>query len=65
MTQPNQTEGYSIADHVRVIQKHCGFRLDYVLAHHGNVISSEVLERYRSTAADLVAPQLVANDDSQ
>ena len=28
-------------------------------------ISPEVLERYRSTSADLVAPQLVANDDSQ
>ena len=65
MTQPNQTEGYSVADHVRVIQKHCGFRLDYVLAHHDGTISPEVLARYRSTSADLVEPQLVANDDAQ
>ncbi len=65
MTQPNQTEGYSVADHVRAIQKHCGFRLDYVLAHHDGAISPEVLARYRSTSADLVAAQLVVNDGSQ
>lgn len=64
MTQPNQTEGYSVADHVRVIHKHCGFRLDYVLAHHDGSISPEVLERYRSTSAQVVRPELVANDDS-
>jgi len=64
MTQPNQTEGYSVADHVVAIQKHCGFRLDYVLAHHEGQISPQVLERYRSTSADLVEPQLVASDDS-
>ena len=65
MTQPNQTEGYSVAEHVRTIQKHCGFRLDYVLAHHGGTISTEVLDRYRSTSAVLVEPQLVSTDDSQ
>ena len=40
MTQPNQTQGYSVADHVRAIQAHCGFRLDYVLANQGNGISA-------------------------
>ena len=65
MTQPNQTEDYSVADHVRVIQKHCGFRFDYVLTHQGDAISHEVLERYRSASAAMVKPQLVANDDSQ
>jgi phosphomannomutase/phosphoglucomutase len=64
MTQPNQTEGYSVAEHVRMVQKHCGFRLDYVLAHSGGAISAEVLERYRHTSADLVRPQLVTHDDS-
>ncbi|HHX64294.1 MAG TPA: hypothetical protein GX702_05335 [Chloroflexi bacterium] len=64
MTQPNQTEGYSIADHVAAVQKHCGFRPDYVLAHHNGAISTAVLERYRSASADLVVPQLVADDDS-
>ena len=65
MTQPNQTEGMAVADHVRAIQKHCGFRLDYVLAHHDGMISAEVLARYHSTSADLVGPEMVASDDSQ
>ena len=65
MTQPNQTEGYSVADHVRAIQTHCGFRLDYVLAHKGDGISQDVLDRYRSQAAQLVEPERVAIDDSQ
>lgn len=65
MTQPNQTERYSVADHVRTIQRHCGFRFDYVLAHHKGAISPEVLQRYRDSAADLVLPQLVVNDGSQ
>jgi len=64
MTQPNQTEGYSVADHVRVLQKHCGFRLDYVLTHSDGGISSEVLERYRNHSADVVRPEMVTHDDS-
>jgi phosphomannomutase/phosphoglucomutase len=65
MTQPNQTRGYSVADHVRAIQTHCGFRLDYVLANKGNGISEAVLERYRSEAAQPVEPEWVATDESQ
>ncbi len=65
MTQPNQTQGYSVADHVRAIQAHCGFRLDYVLANQGNGISEAVLERYRSEAAHPVEPEWVVTDDSQ
>jgi len=65
MTQPNQTQGYSVADHVRAIQTHCGFRVDYVLANKGNGISEAVLERYRSEAAQPVEPEWVANAESQ
>ncbi len=65
MTQPNQTEGYSVAAHVHTIQQHCGFRFDYVLAHHDGTISPEVLQRYHESDAELVAPQLVINDGSQ
>jgi phosphomannomutase/phosphoglucomutase len=65
MTQPNQTQGYSVADHVRSIQTHCGFRLDYVLANKGNGISEAVLERYRSEAAQPVEPEWVVTDESQ
>ncbi len=65
MTQPNQTDGYSVADHVRAIQSHCGFRLDYVLANKGNGISEAVLERYRSAAAQPVESEWVVTDESQ
>ena len=65
MTQPNQTDGYSVADHVRAIQTHCGFRLDYVLANKGTGISEDVLERYRSEAAQPVEPEWVVTDESQ
>ncbi|MBN1401207.1 MAG: YvcK family protein, partial [Anaerolineae bacterium] len=64
MTQPNQTDGYSIADHVRVMQRHCGFRFDYVLAHRGGGISPEVLQRYHNASAALVVPQLVTHDNA-
>ncbi len=65
MSQSNQTAGYSVADHVRAIQTHCGFRLDYVLAHRGDGIRPEVLERYFSEAARPVEPERVVTDDSQ
>lgn len=65
MTQPNQTEGFSVADHVRTIQQHCGLRFDYVLAHHGGEISPEVMQRYLDSDAELVVPQLVVSDGSQ
>jgi phosphomannomutase/phosphoglucomutase len=65
MTQPYQTEGYSVADHVHAIQTHCGFRLDYVLAHRGDGISEAVLERYQSEDQRLVEPGWVIADESQ
>jgi uncharacterized cofD-like protein len=65
MTQPHQTDGYSVADHVRAIQTHCGFRLDYVLVHKGDGISAAVLERYQSKDQQLVEPGLVLADQSQ
>jgi phosphomannomutase/phosphoglucomutase len=65
MTEPNQTEGYSVADHVRAIQTHCGFRLDYVATNKGDGISEPVLERYRSEAARPVEPEWVVSGDSQ
>jgi phosphomannomutase/phosphoglucomutase len=65
MTEPHQTQGYSVADHVRAIQTHCGFRLDYVVANKGDGISEDVLERYRNQEAQLVEPEWVVTDDSQ
>lgn len=64
MTVPHQTDGYSVADHVRAIQTHCGFRLDYVLSHRGDGISAPVLQRYQDEAQQPVRPGWVVNDGS-
>jgi phosphomannomutase/phosphoglucomutase len=65
MTQPNVTEGYSVADHVRAIQNSCGFRLDYVLVSRTGEIAESVLERYRSVSAEPVGSVPVVKDDTQ
>jgi phosphomannomutase/phosphoglucomutase len=65
MTQPNVTEGYSVADHVRAIQNSCGFRLDYVLVSSGGRIADSVLARYRSVSAEPVRSVPVVKDDTQ
>lgn len=65
MTQPNVTEGYSVADHVRAIQNSCGFRLDYVLVSRSERIADSVLARYRSVSAEPVRSVPVVKDDTQ
>ncbi|HEM62633.1 MAG TPA: hypothetical protein ENO24_10110 [Chloroflexi bacterium] len=65
MTQPKATEGYSVADHVRVIQNACGFRLDYVLVSRTGEIADSVLARYRSVSAEPVGSVPVVKDDTQ
>ena len=64
MTQPNVTEGYSVADHVRAIQNSCGFRLDYVLVSRSEQIGDSVLARYRSVSAEPVRSVPVVKDDT-
>lgn len=47
MTQPGETEGYTVADHIRAIYAHCGPGLiDCVIAHSGPV-SWVARRRYR------------------
>jgi len=51
MTQPGETVGYSLSDHVRTIYKHTGRRLfDWVVASN-QAVSPEVLRRYHSQGA--------------
>jgi len=54
MTQPGETQGYSLADHVRVIYSHTRRKLfDWVVASNQR-ISPEVALRYRRRGADPV-----------
>jgi uncharacterized cofD-like protein len=54
MTQPGETTGYALADHLRVIQNHTPRRvIDWVVANRQSV-SPEVAKRYRAEGAEPV-----------
>jgi uncharacterized cofD-like protein len=58
MTQPGETEGYTVADHIRAIQEHTGGRVfDWVVMNHAK-ISPRLLRRYRADRAEPVVPDL-------
>jgi uncharacterized cofD-like protein len=54
MTQPGETAGYALADHLRVIQIHGARKLvDHVVANR-QPVSPKVARRYRSQGAEPV-----------
>ncbi len=54
MTQPGETEGYSLSDHIRAIYRHTGRKLfDWVVASN-QPISVEIARRYKSRSAEPV-----------
>jgi len=54
MTEPGETDNFTVADHLRVIIEHAGKDLvDAVLAAKEQ-IPKQVLERYRAEGADIV-----------
>jgi len=60
MTQPGETSGYALADHLRAIQRHTPRRvIDWVVANR-QPISPEVAKRYRARGAEPVAIDLGA-----
>jgi uncharacterized cofD-like protein len=60
MTQPGETAGYALADHLRAIQKHVSHRvIDCVVANR-QAVSPEVARRYRAQGAEPVAVDLPA-----
>jgi uncharacterized cofD-like protein len=55
MTQPGETAGYALADHLRAIQKHVPRRvIDWVVANR-QPVSPDVARRYRAQGAEPVA----------
>ena len=60
MTQPGETSGYALADHLRAIQTHVRHRvIDWVVANR-QAVSPEVARRYRAQGAEPVAIDLPA-----
>ncbi|MDO8488575.1 MAG: YvcK family protein [Candidatus Omnitrophota bacterium] len=54
MTQPGETDGYSVCDHIKALVKHSHARiLDYCLVNNGEV-SQEILGRYSKDNSTLV-----------
>lgn len=54
MTQPGETEGYTVSEHVQALWDHAGSDLfGYCLVNNGD-IDEAIRERYRSDGADLV-----------
>jgi uncharacterized cofD-like protein len=55
MTQPGETDGYSIDDHLRVIREHTGFDLfDYIVV-HGGTLDPGAVAQYASQGARPIA----------
>lgn len=54
MTQPGETDNFSVSDHIKAIFKHCGGKvLDYVIVNMGK-IDKELEEKYNKKYSDLV-----------
>ncbi len=48
VTQPGETDGYSVSDHIKVLNRYLGNRkVDIVLANNG-AVSSEISDRYKT-----------------
>lgn len=57
MTQPGETDGYGIKDHVDGILKHCPkLKLDYVIANNG-IVQMDAYSKYQEEGAELVIPK--------
>jgi uncharacterized cofD-like protein len=60
MTQPGETTGYSLSEHLRALQRHVPkLKLDWVVANR-QTISPEVARRYRREGAERVVVDLTA-----
>jgi uncharacterized cofD-like protein len=61
MTQPGETDGFSVSDHLRAIANHVGPVVTDVLAHSGG-LPDEIVERYRVEGS---APVMVDREEIQ
>jgi len=58
MTEPGQTDDYTVADHVKAIKEHCGDGLiDYCIYDTGEVVP-EYIKKYNKEGADLVEQKI-------
>jgi uncharacterized cofD-like protein len=60
MTQPGETQGFTLSDHVRAIEQHAGRRLLDVVIANSRPVPDDVARRYRAEGAEPV--RLYAQD---
>jgi uncharacterized cofD-like protein len=58
MTQPGETQGYSVADHVRAIDAHAERKLFDAVVVSRAPVSQRIIRRYRAQGAEPVRPSL-------
>jgi len=58
MTQPGETQHYSVADHVKAIYEHTGRRLFDFAVINRKAVSPRLLRRYKAQGAEPVDPSL-------
>ena len=62
MTQPGETDGYGLADHLRALRRHVGDDFpDLVLAHKG-LPPADLLEKYRAQGSEPVTAGLEGDE---
>ena len=47
MTQPGETDNYTVSDHIKVCNKYIGKKIDAVIYNNG-IISEEIKEKYET-----------------
>ncbi|MCL1802388.1 MAG: YvcK family protein [Eubacteriaceae bacterium] len=60
MTQPGETDGYSMSDHVKAFEKHCGKLAEHII-YSSSSIHESALERYRLDHAAPVRAKIEAS----
>lgn len=53
MTQPGETNGFSLKDHITTIERYLGYSLDRVIS-NSEIIPDDILQRYRSEGSEQV-----------
>lgn len=61
MTQPGQTDKFALSDHVKIIEKYLGKKLDYILINNKK-ISGQILNHYNELNSNPVQLDKIKND---
>ncbi len=65
MTQPGETDGYTLCDHLEALRLHVGGGFpDAVVAHNG-LVPADIIERYQDAGAEAVACDLNGQPEFQ